>query len=104
MFDITPSNRNQVCTQVIMVTSYCIKSSSDNIAEHYDLNRFQFPAEHLEFIDSVLEDIKYLYHVAEHLEGGVRGSNAMHRVSNAVNKWAASTLIPGKHNPVVRLH
>jgi hypothetical protein len=39
------------------------------------LQRFQSAAEHLEFIDSLLADNKYLVPVAERVEGGVCGPN-----------------------------
>jgi len=73
--DITRSNRYQVRVQVNKVKSHSIQSARDNIAELYDLHRFKSAAEHLEFIDSLVADNKYLFPVAECMEGGVRGPN-----------------------------
>jgi hypothetical protein len=64
-FDITRSNRYQVRTQVDKVKSHLIQSARDNIAELYDLHRFESAAERLEFIDSLLADnVKYLFPIA----------------------------------------
>jgi len=76
----------------------------DNKAELYDLQRFESNAEHLEFIGSLLADNKYLFPVAERVEGGVHGPNPMLRVSKAANEWPASTLLPCGGNPAVHLH
>jgi len=84
--DITRSNQYQVRAQVDKVKSHCNKSARDYIAELYDLHRFESDAEHLEFIDSLLADSKYLFPVAEPVEGGVRGPNPTHRVSKAANE------------------
>jgi hypothetical protein len=46
-----------------------------------DLHSFESTTEHSEFIDSLLADNKYLFPVAEHVEGGVRSSNLMKRES-----------------------
>src|SRR5712691_8681236 len=102
--DITCSNRNQVRAQVDKVKSHFIQSVRDNIAELYDLHRFESAAERLEFIDSLLGDNKYLFPVAERVEGGVRGPNPTQRESKADIKWLASTLLPGGGNPTVYLH
>ena len=102
--DITRSNRYQVRAQVDKVKSHFIQSVRDNIAELYDLHRFESAAERLEFIDSLLADNKYLFPVAERVEGGVRGPNPMQRESKADIKWLASTLLPGGGNPAVYLH
>ena len=102
--DITLSNRYQVRAQVDKVKSHFIQSARDNIAELYDLHRFESAAERLEFIDSLLADNKYLFPVAECLEGGVRGPNPRQRESKADNEWLASTVLPGGGNPVVYLH
>ena len=91
--DITHSNRYQVRIQVAKVKSHYIQSLRDNIAELYDLHRFESAIEHLEFIDSLLGDNKYLFPVAERVEGGVHGSNPTQRQSNAANEWLASTLL-----------
>jgi len=102
--DITRSNRYQVRAQVNKVKSHFIQSARDNIAELYDLHRFQSNAACLEFIDSLLADNKYLFPLAERVEGGVRGPNPTQRVTKAANEWPASTLLPGGSNPAVYLH
>ena len=76
----------------------------DNIAEHYDLHHFESVAEHLEFIDSILADNKYLVPVAKHVEGGVHGPNPTHRESKADHAWLESTLPAGGGNRVVYVH
>jgi len=91
MLDITSSNRYQVQAQVDKVTSQFIQSARANIAEIYDLHRFESDAKHLEFIDSLLADNKYLFPVAEHVDGGVGGPNPAQRESKAANDWPAST-------------
>jgi len=75
--DITCSNRYQVRAQVDKVKSRFIQSATDNIAELYDLHCCESAAERLEFIDCLLADNKYLFPVADHVEGGVRGPNPM---------------------------
>jgi hypothetical protein len=102
--DITHSNQYQVHAQVDQVKSHLIQSARDNIAELYDLHCFESAAEHLEFIDSLLPDNKFLFPVAEHVEGGVHGPNPMQRESKADEKWLRSTLLPGGSNPAVYLH
>jgi len=102
--DITRSNGYQVRAQVDKVKSHSIQSARDNIAELYDLHHFESDAERLEFIDSLLADNMYLFPLAEHVEGGVRGPNPMQRVSKAANKWPAFTLLPDGSNPGVYLH
>jgi len=102
--DITRSNRYQVRAQVDKVKSHFIQSVRDNIAELYDLHRFESAAERLEFIDSLLADNMYLFPVAERVEGGVRGPNPTQRESKADNEWLVSTLLPGGGNPAVYLH
>jgi len=72
-------NWYQVRAQVDMVKSHFILSARDNIAELYDLYHFESAAERLEFIDSLLADNKYLFPVAERVEGGVCSSNATQR-------------------------
>jgi len=52
----------------------------DNIVELYDLHRVVSDAEHFECIDSLLADNKYLFPVAEHVEGSVHGLNPMQSV------------------------
>jgi len=77
--DITHSNQYQVHAQVDKVKSLLIQSARDNIAELYDLHRFESATERLEFIDSFLADNKHHFPVAESMEGGVRGPNPMQR-------------------------
>jgi hypothetical protein len=79
--DITCSNRYQAQAQVDKDKSHFIQSAMDNIAELYGLHRFESAAEHLEFIDSVLADNKYLFPIAERVEGGVRDRKPTQRES-----------------------
>jgi len=102
--DITRSNRYQVRVQVDRVKSHLIQSARDNIAELYDLHRFESNADHLEFIDSLLADDKYIFPVAEHEEGGVCGPNPTQTVWKAANIRLASTSLPGGSNPAVYLN
>jgi len=102
--DIRCSNQYHVHAQVDKVKSHFIQSARDNIAELYDLHCFESDAERSEFIDSLLADNKYLFPVAEHVEGGVCSLNSTQRVSKAANEWPASTLLPGGSNPAVYLH
>jgi hypothetical protein len=102
--NITRSIRYLVRAQVDKVKSDCIQTAWDHIGELYDLHRFEFDAEHLEFIDCLLANHMYLFPVAAHVEGSVRGPNPMQSVSKAANKWPASTLHPHGGNPVVYLH
>jgi len=101
--DITRSNRYQVRAQVDNVESHSIQSARENIAELYDHNRFESATERLEFIDSLPADNKYLFPIAEHVEGGVCGPNPTQRKSKAANEWLAYTLLPGGSNPAVYL-
>jgi hypothetical protein len=103
-FNITRSNQYQVCTQVDKVRSHFIQLARDNIAELYDLHCFESDAERLELFNSLLADNKYLFPVAERVEGGVRGPNPTQRVSKAANKWPVSTVLPGRSNPAVYLY
>jgi hypothetical protein len=84
--DITRSNWYQVRAQVDKVKSQCIQSARDNIVELYDLHHFESTAERLEFIDSLLADNKYLFPIADHVEGGVRGPNPAQRESKDANE------------------
>jgi hypothetical protein len=88
---ITRSNWYQVRTQVDKVKSHFIQYASDNMAQLYDLHPFESAAEHLEFIDSLWADNKYLFPIADCVEGGVWGPNSTQRKSKATNKWQAST-------------
>jgi hypothetical protein len=87
-----------------MVKFNFTQSARDNIAEHYDLRRFEYATECLKFIDSLLADNKYLYQIADHVESGVRGPNPTQRGSNAENKWLVSTILPSRSSPVVYVH
>jgi hypothetical protein len=89
--DITHSNRYLVRAQVDTVKSHCIQSARENIADLYDLQRFESATECLEFIDSLLADNKYLSPFAERVEGGVSCLNSTQRESKAANEWLAST-------------
>jgi len=80
--DITRSNKYQVRAQVDKVKFHSIQSARDNIAELYDLHRFESGAECWEFIDSIRADNKYLFLVAERVEGGVRGPNPTQSVES----------------------
>jgi hypothetical protein len=102
--DSTCSNQYQVRAEVDKVTSHFIQSARDNTAEHYDLNRFESAAERLEFFDSLLADNKYLFLVAERVEGGVRGPDTTQRESQAANESPASTFLPVGSNLAVYLH
>jgi len=102
--DITRSNRYQVRAHVDQIEFHFFQSARDNIAEHYDLHRFESAAERLEFIDSPLADNKYLFPVAERVEGGVWDPNPMQRESKAAHERPASTLLRGRINPAVYLH
>jgi hypothetical protein len=84
--DITHSYRFQVRAQVDKVKSHFIQSVQKIIAEHCDLHRFESAAERLEFIDSLLADNKYLFPIADHVEGGVSGPNPTRRESKAANE------------------
>jgi len=81
--DITRSNRHQVRAQVDKVKSNFIQSVRDNIRELYDLHRFQFAAECLGFIKSLLAGNKYLFPIADRVEGGVCGRNETQRETKA---------------------
>jgi hypothetical protein len=99
MFDISRSNRYQIRAQVHLITSHCIQSTRDNIADLYDFHRFESTGARLEFIDSHLPDNKYLFLVAEGVEGCVHGPNPTQRELKAANEWPMSTLHPAGINP-----
>jgi len=83
--DIACSNQYQIPVQVKKVKSNCIQSARDNEGEFCHLHHFVSDAERLEFIDSLLADNKYVIPVAECMERGVHGPNAMQRESKAAN-------------------
>jgi len=87
-----------------MVNSHFIQSVRDNIAELYDLHRFESAAERLELIDSHLAENKYLFPVEERVDGGVSGANPAQRESKADNELLASTLLPSRSNSTIYLH
>jgi hypothetical protein len=91
MLKITCSNRYQIRVQVDNFKSHFIQSVRDDTAELYDLHRFESTAERLELIDSLLADNKYLFHIAERVEGGIHSPNQTQRLSNAANEWLAAT-------------
>jgi hypothetical protein len=95
---------DEVRAQVNKVKSHFIQSARDNIAELYDLHRFECASERLELIDSLLGDNQYVIHIAESVEDGVRGPNPTQRESKAANEWLASTLLPCGRIPAVYLH
>ena len=99
-----PGHWYQVSSPVDKVKSHFSHSARDNISELYDLYRFESAAERLEFIDSLLADNKFLFPVAERVEGGVRGPNPTQRESKAANEWPASTVPPVRSNPEIHLH
>jgi len=84
--DITLSNRYQVRAQPDKAKFNFIQSARDSVAERYDLRCIESDAERLEFIDSLLADNSYLVSAAEHVEGGVHGSNPMWRESKVANE------------------
>jgi hypothetical protein len=87
-----------------MVKSHFIQTARENLAAHYDLHRFESPAERLQFIDSLLLDNWYHFHITENVDGGISGPNQTQRESKAANEWLASTLLPGRSNPAFYLH
>jgi hypothetical protein len=101
--DITRSNQYQVSAQVDKVKSHFIQSASDNIGELYDIHSIQSDTERLEFIHSLLADNKYLFSVAERVEGGVHRPTPMQRELKAAFECPASTLHPGGSCPAVCL-
>jgi hypothetical protein len=80
-----------------------MQSARCYIAEHYNLHGFEFDAERLEFIDSLLADHKYLFPVAEDVADSVHNPNPMQRVSKDANKCPASAVLPGGSKPGVYL-
>jgi len=113
--EITHSNWYQVRAEVDTVKSHFILSARDNIAELYDIHRFESNAEHynlhrsesdaepFEFIDSLLADNEYLFPAAERAEGGVHSPNPMQRESKAANEQPASSLLHRGSNSSVSL-
>jgi len=97
--DNTRINWYQVQARVDKVQSHFIQLATDRIAEHHDIHCFESDAEPLEFIDSLLADNKYLFPVAERVEGGVRSPNPTQRVSKVANELLTSTLLRGGSNP-----
>jgi len=101
--DITSSNWYQVRAQVDMVQSYFIQSARDHLTELFDLHCFESDAECLEFIESRLADNRYLFPIAEWVEGVVHSPNPMQRESKAAIESPVSTVLPGGSNPTVNL-
>jgi hypothetical protein len=104
MLDITRSNRYQVRAQVDKVKSHFIQSARDHIGELYDLHPCESTTEHLEFINPLLADNRYLFPVAERVEDGVHSPNPTQRGSKAANEWRATTLLPSGSNHAVYVH
>jgi hypothetical protein len=77
--DYTHSIWYEVRVQVDKVKFQYIQSARDNIVELYDLHRFESAAERLEFIDSILADSKYLFPIAQRVDGGARSPNRTQR-------------------------
>jgi hypothetical protein len=84
--DNTLSNHYQVQAQVDKVKFRSIQSAQVNIAELYYLHRFESTAERLEFNDSLLADTKYLFAIAERVDGGLRSRNTTQRELKTVNQ------------------
>jgi hypothetical protein len=74
----TQSNQYKVQAPVNNNKYHFIQSAREHIAEHYGLHLFEFTAEHLEFIDSLLADNKYRFLVAEHVEEFVYSPKPTH--------------------------
>jgi len=102
--DIAHSNWYQVWAQLNNIESHLIQSAQDNIAVLSNLHCWESNAELLEFIDFHLAENKYLFCVAERVEGGVSSLNSMHRESQDANECPMSTLLPAGIIPVVYLH
>jgi len=98
---ITRSNRYQVHAHVDNVKSHFIQSARDNIPEFYDRQCIEAVTVRLEFIDSPLADNRYLFPIAECVEDGVHGPNAMQAELQAAIKWLVSTIVPAGSNPAV---
>jgi hypothetical protein len=81
-----------------------MQSAMDNIAELYDLHLFESATEHLECIDCLLGNNKYLFLIAVRVEGSVHSPNPTQKHSKAGNERQVSTLHPGGSNPAVYLH
>jgi hypothetical protein len=88
----------QFHTQVDYDGSHFIQLVIYNIAEFYDLHCFESYAEHLEFINSLLAENKYLVRIAQHMKSGVHCPNPTQTVSKAANKYRESTFVPGVTN------
>jgi hypothetical protein len=70
----------------------------------YDLHHFESDTECLEFIISLLADNMYLFPIAQHMQGGVRGQNPTRSKLKVANNWRSSTVRPGGSNRTVNLH
>jgi hypothetical protein len=103
MLDITPSNHYQVHAQVDMVKSHFLLSARNHLAELCYLHHFESAAERLAFLDSLLAENKYVFPIAECVEGGVRAPYPTQGESKAANEWLAPTLHPGGSNRAVYL-
>jgi hypothetical protein len=83
------STRYHVQAHVHTVIFYFIQSARDNTAKHYELHHFESAAESLQSIDYHLANNRYLFPIAERVEGGACGPNPMQREWQAGNQWLA---------------
>jgi hypothetical protein len=90
MLDITHSNQYQVLAQVGKIKSHFAQSAMDNIAELYDLHRFESATDILEFINALWAGNKYHFPLPESVEGGVHSPNPTQGESKAANNWQGS--------------
>jgi hypothetical protein len=97
----TNSNGGQVYAQGDDIKSDFIQSASDNTAKYDDVCNFESDVERLELFDPLPAGNKDHFPVPQTVEGGAGGSNAMNRVSNAVNKWLVSTVFPCGSIPAI---
>jgi len=87
-----------------MVKSDCIQSARDNIAELYDYHWLESNAEDLKLVQPIMADNKYIFPVAEHVQGGELGPNPMLNKSKAANELPPSILLTGRIIPGDYLH
>jgi len=75
----------------------------DNLADVYDLHRFESTREPLEFINPQLVETESLFPVAVFVKGGVCSLHSTQRESKVTYEWPGSTLPPGRCNPNINL-
>jgi hypothetical protein len=109
MLDITRSIQYQIRAQVEKVKSHFIQSAREHIEELYGLHLFESDAEHLQFIDSLLADNKYLLPVAGHVEGAVHSPNPTQSVESCLRKasvhftsWRKQSRVSSTSNFIIR--